>query len=530
MQCTHCGATLNPSDRFCPSCGTPVEQPKTCPQCGAPVDDSMRFCMNCGARLPEVNEGGAAAEPTQETATENATVAEPTAEGPAAGEVSAEPAAEQSDESSTESSAESTAAESSAQSDSPEQALPDAAVVADANEPEPAASDQPQSSQQPEAATPVPQSESPTQILTPVSQPQTAFTTPMPALPPDPATQQQAPIVPPVTPGSVPPAPVAPGTGSQPPKKPRKWLVPVIIAVVVVLIAAGVGIWWWMSRSNSSTEASASPSASASASASTSPSSKQSATTKAEKKSCTASPDATLTDVSSSGTNLIATLSLDDSACGSEQYKESNIRVNIKDYDGDVIAAAVFDFAKKPISFDDGEATLALAFTSKQYWMPVDEIDSTSSMEVVWQTGQKPNGKAAANVASALGGANISSDDAERYAQLALTNQLDHDRSDASDFYDHYTTQLSSKKYGMQVDGKTWKYSDIYEQFLNIKQKHPNALLIWASDYSNYTKNGNPSDYYVILSGESFSSEDDAQSWCSTNGYSSDDCMAVDLE
>lgn len=107
---------------------------------------------------------------------------------------------------------------------------------------------------------------------------------------------------------------------------------------------------------------------------------------------------------------------------------------------------------------------------------------------------------------------------------------MDHDHSAAYDFYDTYTNQLSSKKYNMELNGKTWKYVDIYEHFLKVKQKRPNALLIWASDYSNYTKHGHAADYYVILSGESFNNADEAQSWCSANGYTSDDCIAVDLQ
>ena len=211
-------------------------------------------------------------------------------------------------------------------------------------------------------------------------------------------------------------------------------------------------------------------------------------------------------------------------------YKESNVRVNLKDGAGDVVAAAVFDFAKKPIEFKDGEAEVSLAFNTQQYWRPVGQIDDGSSTSIVWQTNQKPDGKPAADAGSALGGANISADDRERFAQIALSDQLDHDHSAAYDFYDTYTNQLSSKKYNMELNGKTWKYVDIYEHFLKVKQKHPNALLIWASDYSNYTKHGHAADYYVILSGESFNNADEAQSWCSANGYTSDDCIAVDLQ
>ena len=88
---------------------------------------------------------------------------------------------------------------------------------------------------------------------------------------------------------------------------------------------------------------------------------------------------------------------------------------------------------------------------------------------------------------------------------------------------------MSSKQYGMQVEGKTWKYRDIYEQFLQRRAKHPNALFIWSGDYPTYQENGT-TDFYVILSGEGFGSAADATAWCPANGYSTDDCIAVDLQ
>ena len=100
-------------------------------------------------------------------------------------------------------------------------------------------------------------------------------------------------------------------------------------------------------------------------------------------KTCSASPDATLDSVNSSDATLVVKLHLDDSACGSMPYKESNVRVNLKDGAGDVVAAAVFDFAKKSIEFKDGEAEVSLAFNTQQYWRPVGQIDDGSSTSIV---------------------------------------------------------------------------------------------------------------------------------------------------
>mgnify|MGYP000460855388 FL=1 len=129
-----------------------------------------------------------------------------------------------------------------------------------------------------------------------------------------------------------------------------------------------------------------------------------------------------------------------------------------------------------------------------------------------------------------LAGSDIDSEDAERYAQLALSWQLKHDESAASRFYTTYTTQLSSKKNDMKADGKTWHYVDIYEQFLQQRIKHKNAILIWSGDYPTYTKADASTAYYVILSGDTVDSVKAGDAWCKSNGYGAADCAVVDLQ
>jgi hypothetical protein len=44
--CGQCGCELEPSDRFCRACGTPVD--RACPKCGNNVKATDRFCSACG--------------------------------------------------------------------------------------------------------------------------------------------------------------------------------------------------------------------------------------------------------------------------------------------------------------------------------------------------------------------------------------------------------------------------------------------------------------------------------------------------
>ena len=306
-------------------------------------------------------------------------------------------------------------------------------------------------------------------------------------------------------------------------------IVGIIIAVLVVALAAGFGVWWFMLR-DSGTQ-----------SAQTQSTSQQSGKTKSgdskaakDDKPCTAAPDAELSSVDHSDTNLVAQLQLTSNCASTKdgdtaEFKESDVKVSIKDDEGNVIASAVFDFSKQPVKFNGETANVALEFTTRQYWRPYDQIE-TGSAEVILQTGQSGTGEAGSADGDALAGSDIDSEDAERYAQLALSWQLKHDESAASRFYTTYTTQLSSKKNDMKADGKTWHYVDIYEQFLQQRIKHKNAILIWSGDYPTYTKADASTAYYVILSGDTVDSVKAGDAWCKSNGYGAADCAVVDLQ
>ena len=306
-------------------------------------------------------------------------------------------------------------------------------------------------------------------------------------------------------------------------------IVGIIIAVLVVALAAGFGVWWFMLR-DSGTQ-----------SAQTQSTSQQSGKTKSgdskaakDDKPCTAAPDAELSSVDHSDANLVAQLQLTSNCASTKdgdtaEFKESDVKVSIKDDDGNVIASAVFDFSKQPVKFNGETANVALEFTTRQYWRPYDQIE-TGSAEVILQTGQSGTGEAGSADGDALAGSDIDSEDAERYAQLALSWQLKHDESAASRFYTTYTTQLSSKKNDMKADGKTWHYVDIYEQFLQQRIKHKNAILIWSGDYPTYTKADASTAYYVILSGDTVDSVKAGDAWCKSNGYGAADCAVVDLQ
>lgn len=522
MQCSQCGSPVNDNDRFCMHCGAPVSSPEqaapigtVCPACGTPVSQGMRFCEQCGMSLEGVTSSlGSLAQPVAGQSAQSVT--QPTA---TVQPVSVQPVTQP----------------SVSQPFGTQPTMSPTVSPTGVSQPFASANNQP--------------TNQPTQTVPLQAAPASPTPAAAPSSPAAPAAVPWATQVP----GSSTSFPSASnqsvsnagdtgngGTGTQSSSKGNansKGGInkAVIIAVIVALVAilAAVGIWWFVSHRDSNPDQAQTSQTASDQNASGNDKQSDgsdSSTTKKEQEECAAAPDAELQSTDHSDTTLTAAMRFTSNCSDKDaQFKQSDVKISIKDANGDVIASAIFDFSTKPLEFDNGDATATLAFTTQQYWRPYDQIE-VSSVETVVQTKQSATGQPAAGAGDALGGANIADSDIERYAQLALSWQLSHDSSTAQAFYTTYTTQLSSKKYGIQAEGKTWQYRDIYEQFLQLRIKHPKAVLIWASDWPTYTKNGGTSDYYVILSGESFGSTDDGSAWCTNNGYTSEDCLVVDLQ
>jgi hypothetical protein len=363
-------------------------------------------------------------------------------------------------------------------------------------------------------------------------------TTPVAAKGPTPADKKNG-EVPPMIPPVLPPAAIGAfatypgGSGGNQDANTQKQgdisrrRIIAIVCALLVLLAVGLGVWWFALRGSGSNNG-AKQNASQTQQNATAQSNGSSKSPSNAAKACTSAPDLSLESVDHSNATLIATFSAQSNCAKKDaQFAQPGVTVTIKD-GGDVVASAVYDFSHSPISFSGGTSTVKLAFTTMQYWRPYDAI-RTSNTDVTVQTHGTPNGTVAPSDSGALGGANIDDAQIESNAQSALNWQLDNDADAANQFYSTTTTQLSSKKKDLQAEGKTWQYRDIMEQFLQMRIAHPKAILIWASKYSYYTARGFDANFYVILSGESFGSDDEAKGWCSANGLTADNCMPVQL-
>ena len=252
-------------------------------------------------------------------------------------------------------------------------------------------------------------------------------------------------------------------------------------------------------------------------------------------KTCDAAADMKVSSIKSESDNLIVTI-LATSNCddknASTKFNDSATRLTLQDSDDNVVADAVFDFSgdnAKTISGDTG-TKIKVSYASSQYYRPANEIGANpSDLSVKSVTGSdKGAGAAASSDSGVISGSNVTDDEAENNASKALDWQVEHDKDSAELFYSTYTAQLSSKRKGMEAEGKTWNYRDILAQFITMHNKNSNVLLIWSGDWPTYSSNSDK--YYVILAGEGFDSTDEAWNWCKANNYGPNDCMSIDLQ
>lgn len=85
-----------------------------------------------------------------------------------------------------------------------------------------------------------------------------------------------------------------------------------------------------------------------------------------------------------------------------------------------------------------------------------------------------------------------------------------------------WVPQLSSKQVGMTAEGKTWYEKDIYEEYLDIKNEFPNALILKSNDYPSFREAG----FYVTIVNEPSNDPETALSWCRSNNLDADHCYA----
>ncbi|MDN5587982.1 MAG: hypothetical protein L0G69_15615 [Brevibacterium sp.] len=108
----------------------------------------------------------------------------------------------------------------------------------------------------------------------------------------------------------------------------------------------------------------------------------------------------------------------------------------------------------------------------------------------------------------------------------ALEQLIESDRpSVKADLNGKWVPQLSSKKLGLEAEGKTWKEKDILAEHQELREEFPRVQLVWSGDFKSFKED----DFWVTVVGIGYDDPEEALSWCSSHGLGADYCYAKQL-
>ncbi|OBK77858.1 serine/threonine-protein kinase [Mycobacterium sp. 1274761.0] len=84
-----------------------------------------------------------------------------------------------------------------------------------------------------------------------------------------------------------------------------------------------------------------------------------------------------------------------------------------------------------------------------------------------------------------------------------------------------WVPQLSSKKVGLQAEGRTWHNASILQEYLSLYQLY-DAKLLWSGDWSVF----DGSNWWITIAPRTYATADGALQWCREKGFDRDHCLA----
>ncbi|HEY2762678.1 MAG TPA: hypothetical protein VGJ13_01465 [Pseudonocardiaceae bacterium] len=115
----------------------------------------------------------------------------------------------------------------------------------------------------------------------------------------------------------------------------------------------------------------------------------------------------------------------------------------------------------------------------------------------------------------------LPSDPAVAYAEL--NQQVMADSVEVrSSIAERWVPQLASARKGLVVNGVTFDYTDILQEHLALREKYPQARLVWSGDWPVF----DGKDFFVTVLAVPFGTAQDANGWCDQQGIDGDHCFA----
>lgn len=109
--------------------------------------------------------------------------------------------------------------------------------------------------------------------------------------------------------------------------------------------------------------------------------------------------------------------------------------------------------------------------------------------------------------------------------EQALRAQQSTDAGAVEGLVGTWVPQLSAKKAGMSVGGRTYDDAAVLADHQELRRTHPDAVLAWSGDWTSFRGR----DFWITLVNRSFPSGEAANAWCTQAGIGPDDCYAKRL-
>lgn len=202
------------------------------------------------------------------------------------------------------------------------------------------------------------------------------------------------------------------------------------------------------------------------------------------------------------------------------------VRVTVADGQRD-IAAGEFDFSASPVEMKAGVPDhRTLVFPHGMYWRTPDMVGGKPTL-----VAHRSEDRSATPVASksatdelvAVGPAEPEHGSVDGVAKAVLGELRDADFADLrSNAFNRWVPQVSSKRAGLVVDGRTLTNAEVLRDHLNFRQRFGQARLVYSGQWSTFSD----TDWWVTVVGPSWTFPENANRWCDDQDFGVDDCFA----
>lgn len=302
-------------------------------------------------------------------------------------------------------------------------------------------------------------------------------------------------------------------TRTRQPKSRRGLLT--VAAILLVAVVAATTVTFVMSRSSRQGEGDSTPAAGGTA-----------ASANAGTVTCSDSPTLEAESIDLTPDGLTVSTAFMTPCSGGDVESNPSLVVTVADGRRD-IAAGSFDFSLNPLQIEPGiPSRRTLVFPPGMYWRTPDMFSSQPAVVAHrTETSERSASPAASNPSTLVASepAKPAYGSVDDVAEAVLDELRDSDLPVVREsIANRWVPQVSSKRVGLVVEGRTLTSADILRDHLAYRDRFTGARLVWSGQWSTFSA----PDFWVTVVGPPLPTPESANTWCDSNGYGVDDCFA----